>query len=267
MNGSENARIADELMAVLGTGRSAGRHEGLAMSDAYAVSADIRARRERRGERVLGRKIGFTNTTIWPLYGVSAPMWNYVYDSTVRELPAGAGEFAISGLAEPRIEPEIVLGLGQAPVPGMTEEALLGCIEWVAHGFEIVQSVYPGWKLSVAESAAAYGLHGGLAIGPRQTLGPDRAAWAERLASFTVTLRRNGQPVADGKGSNVLGSPVRALGFLVDEIARYPASAPLAAGEIVTTGTLTDAQPVVAGETWSTELAGIPLAGIALTLR
>src|SRR5215216_5053362 len=55
---------------------------------AYRVTAEIRRLREARGERVLGRKIGFTNRTIWPEYGVYAPIWGYVYDTTVRELPA-----------------------------------------------------------------------------------------------------------------------------------------------------------------------------------
>ena len=83
MSGGETGQIVDELMDALGTGRSVGRYPGLGMAEAYAVAAEIRARRQARGERVVGRKIGFTNTTIWPLYGVSAPMWNFVYDSTV----------------------------------------------------------------------------------------------------------------------------------------------------------------------------------------
>ena len=39
---------------------------------------------------------------------------------------------------------------------------------------------------------------------------------------------------------------------------------PLAAGEIVTTGTLTRAMPIHAGETWSTTLRGIALDGVRL---
>ena len=264
MSSTETERIADELMAVLGTGRQIGRHKGLAMADAYAIAAEVCDRRRRRGERVVGRKIGFTNTTIWPLYGVSAPMWNFIYDTTVHDLAAVAGGFGLAGLPEPRIEPEIVLGLARAPAPGMGEAELLGCVDWVAHGFEIVQSVYPGWKLSCAESAAAFGLHGALMVGPRHAIDADRDGWGERLETFTVTLSRDGAAVAEGAGRDVLGGPIRALRFLVEEIARYPGSAPIAAGEIITTGTLTDAQPVRPGETWSTALRGIPIDGIRL---
>jgi 2-oxo-3-hexenedioate decarboxylase len=46
--------------------------------------------------------------------------------------------------------------------------------------------------------------------------------------------------------------------------ARDPVNHPVQAGEIITTGTLTRAMPVRAGETWSTTLDGIPLDGITL---
>ena len=40
----------------------------------------------------------------------------------------------------------------------------------------------------------------------------------------------------------------------------------LSAGEIVTTGTLTDAQPLVAGQRWQTRLGNVPLAGLRLSV-
>ena len=58
---------------------------------AYRVTEAVRERREARGERVVGRKIGFTNTTIWAEYGVYAPIW---VTSTTRPLtrsPTGPG--------------------------------------------------------------------------------------------------------------------------------------------------------------------------------
>ena len=51
-----------------------------------------------------------------------------------------------------------------------------------------------------------------------------------------------------------------------DALAADPASPPLAAGEIISTGTLTRALPVRPGETWSTKLTGLPLHGIRLAL-
>jgi 2-oxo-3-hexenedioate decarboxylase len=62
----------------------------------------------------------------------------------------------------------------------------------------------------------------------------------------------------------VLDGPLSALRHLVGLLARDPVNAPLAAGEIVTTGTLTRAMPVAAGQNWSTVLEGIALDGISL---
>ena len=101
----------------------------------------LNRKREERGEKRVGRKIGFTNRTIWEEYKVYAPIWGYVYKYTLHEL-SNTTSLSLAGLAEPRIEPEIVFGLAGAPDPEMDEAALLSCVEWVAHGFEIVQSIF-----------------------------------------------------------------------------------------------------------------------------
>ena len=54
------------------------------------------------------------------------------------------------------------------------------------------------------------------------------------------------------------------LRHLVDILSRDQVNPPLAAGEIVTTGTLTRALPVSAGETWRTELTGVTLDGLCV---
>jgi 2-oxo-3-hexenedioate decarboxylase len=50
---------------------------------AYAIAGEIHARRMARGEHPVGRKIGWTNRTIWQRFNVRAPIWGYMYDSTV----------------------------------------------------------------------------------------------------------------------------------------------------------------------------------------
>ena len=267
---ADTVAIARELMGLLGSGRQiqpfSARDPAFDLAQAYEVSADILAMRIARGEIPVGRKIGFTNTGIWQLYGVSGPMWSHVFDTTLHDLAAIGEGFALAGLAEPRIEPEIVLHLARAPRAGMDEDELLHCVDWVAHGFEIVHSCFPGWRFAIADTAAAYGLHGALLLGPRHAIAQDRAAWHAALRTFTLALYRDGRPVAEGHARNVLGGPLSALRFLVAEIARTRPGDALRAGEIVTTGTLTDAQPIGPGETWSTTLSGIDIGGLHIRL-
>jgi 2-oxo-3-hexenedioate decarboxylase len=51
---------------------------------------------------------------------------------------------------------------------------------------------------------------------------------------------------------------------LIDLLARDQVNPPLAAGEIITTGTLTRAFSVSVGETWAAELTGVALDGISV---
>lgn len=232
---------------------------------AYQVAAEILRVRRAAGEVPVGRKIGFTNSNIWPQYGVSDPIWGYVYDSTLRMAHENAGRQSLRGALEPKIEPEIVFRLRSAPKPGMSEVQLADCVEWVAHGFEIVDSVYPGWRFQVSDTIAAFGMHGVLIVGqPRQVrsiAGLNRDLVRE-LKSFKVSLFCDGALRDSGGGTNVLGSPLLALRHMVDLLARLPQHAPLAAGEIVTTGTLTAALDIKPGETWHTAFTGLDLPGL-----
>ena len=255
--------IAKEVLEVLGTGRQLDPfskvYPDFGLKDAYNVTATVRAEREARGERSIGRKIGFTNRTIWAEYGVYAPIWGYVYDGTVQDLTPEGLEVSLSGLAEPRIEPEIVFGLAAPPAPGMDEQALIHCIDWIAHGFEIVQSIFPNWLFQAPTPsppmASMGGSSSGRVIRQRRDGRSGRASFPASRSIFSVT-----EPMSiTGAAANVLDGPLLALRHLAETLAQDPLSPALAAGEIVTTGTLTRAFPVAAGEEWTTRLTGIPL--------
>jgi 2-oxo-3-hexenedioate decarboxylase len=216
-----------------------------------------------QGWKPLGRKIGFTNRTIWPRYGVYEPIWGTVYDRTLSHVrDDGHAELALAGLLNPRIEPEICFGLRSAP-RGAGVEALLEAIDWAAHSIEIVQSPFPGWKFKLADCTAVNGLHGRLLVGRRVPL-RELPQLAAALPKLRVELLRNGEPVDRGIGANVLDSPLAALGYLVEVLRRQPEAPPLAPGELISTGTITDAHPVRPGETWSTRLEGLPLPGMTV---
>ena len=51
----------------------------LTLDQGYRIASEIHARRLADGEVVVGRKIGFTNRKIWPIYNVDAPVWGWMY--------------------------------------------------------------------------------------------------------------------------------------------------------------------------------------------
>ncbi len=164
----------------------------------------------------------------------------------------------------PRLEPEIVFGLRTAPASAELNE-LAATIEWIAHGFEVVQSPFDGWRFTAAESFAAQSLHGALLVGPRVPIGqiadsPEQLVGL--LSRFSIELSQGGQLVARGRGSDVLDSPLHALSHLVRQLASRGLA--LNPGDIVTTGALTDAQPLSPGQQWHTRLEGLGLAGLNL---
>jgi 2-oxo-3-hexenedioate decarboxylase len=241
------------------------RIPGFDLAFAYRVTAALRRARMARGERPVGRKIGFTNRNIWPEYGVYAPIWGDMYDSTLCALADTDGTLALAPLLEPRIEPEVAFGFAQAPQQGMTDAEILACIGWVTHGFEIVQSIFPRWEFTAPDTVAAYALHGAYRLGRRQAIAAeDRPRWLEMLRSFEVELCRDGGVVDRGKATNVLEGPLSTIAHLLDVLAGDPSNPPLGAGEIVTTGTLTRAFPVAPGEHWETRLHGLALEGLSL---
>jgi 2-oxo-3-hexenedioate decarboxylase len=228
----------------------------------YAAALALHARRLREGWRSVGRKIGFTNRGIWARYGVYEPIWGVVYDRTLIQASDGIAIVPLKGLSQPRIEPEICFGLRAAPRSSSRQD-LLDAIDWMAHSIEIVQCDQPGWKTSLAHSIGANGLHGRLILGPPLQIA-EVSDLASRLAAFELVLMKDGKPVDRGKGEIVLGSPLAALGYLVDLLSKQPNAPALAAGEIISTGTITDAHPVATGESWSTDIRGLPLQGLAV---
>jgi 2-oxo-3-hexenedioate decarboxylase len=261
------AAIGGEILAATDAARPirpfSARGLQLSVADAYRVSYWLEQTRLARGEMSVGRKIGFTNRNIWAEYNVYAPNWGYVTSRTVREL-ADTPLLALGPFVEPRIEPEIMFGLSRAPAPEMDDIALMECIAWVAHGFEVVQSIFPQWMFTASDTTAANALHGALLIGPRQPIAGDIGVWLRQLSTFGIVLHRDGDLIDRGRGDNVLGSPVLALKHLIQLLAEDRLNPPLRAGEIVSTGTVTRAFPVNPGETWSTEINGLPLRGASL---
>lgn len=247
---------------------------GLSVQDAYDIAKSILDSRIAQGEVPVGRKIGFSNRKVAARYGVAkqidASIWATMFDSTVRYTEDNHGIQSLKGAQQPRIEPEIVFMLGRTPPPDATIEELSDCLEWMAHGFEIDVCPFPGWKFELVDAIAAFGMHGALILGePRVLSAATRRNLGATLADASVSLSCSAQPsftlMAAGFGSDVLGNPVNALWELHRRLQMQPQFAPLAAGEIITTGTWTDAYPVLSGQTWTTAFSGLGLAGLTLS--
>ena len=231
----------------------ASRQPDFDLAAAYRVALAVRQQRIDRGETPVGFKVGFTNRGIWARYDVFAPIWGTVWNTGL-QLVDDHGELSLQGCCQPRLEPEAVFGLRATPPQGATLAELFDCLDWVAPGFEIVQSHLADWKFKAPDTVADGGLHARLVVGTRVAVAQVATtpeAFDALLAQAGVVLTCDTREVERGHGANVLGSPQQALHHFLLELQRCPGAPELLPGDVVTTGTWTDAWPIAAGQTWA----------------
>lgn len=222
---------------------------------AYQQALAVRGLRQARGEVPRGYKIGFTNRNIWAHYQVFGPIWGTVWSTTL-SFCEGEGSVSLDRCAQPRLESEAVLGLKATPAPDASLDDLFDAIDWVAPGFEIVQSHQPGWKFTAAQAVADSALHARLLVGtqrPVRDFARSAAELDQHLAAARVVLQCDGETREQGQGANVLGGPLNALHHFLKELRACPGAPDLQPGDVVTTGTWTDAWPVQPGQRWSAD--------------
>src|SRR5690625_274587 len=241
-------------------------HPGFTLARATRVAQQLHTLRLQDGAKFVGRKIGFTNPRMWTQYDIEAPIWGPMYAHTVSEIQEDQGTASLRSLVEPKIEPEIVFGMKAPLLPQYNITAILDRIAWVAIGYELVQSHFPNWTFQAPDAVAAGSLHGHLFIGKKHHIHELGSEPIVSLKNFKLGLYCNSTLAVTGTGADVLGNPLKAVQHLVQVLAEQQVE-PLGANEIITTGTVTLAQPVTAGQTWSITLDGLPLSTFALTLK
>ena len=238
------------------------REPGFDLEAAYAIEAELTRQRRSSGRTAVGRKVGYANKAMWRALKLETLVWAHMYDDTVTMATENTATVSLGKMCSPKIEPEIVFRL-RHPVDtaNLDPAAILASVEWLALGFEIVDSVFAEWKFQPADFVAAFGLHAALVVGEPRPVGADLIpSLVEQLPQCPLRLFKNGELVAQGSGRNSLRSPALCLGELASAIARRAGVEPLAAGELVSTGTLTEPQPILPGESWkaSVDLMGLP---------
>ena len=220
-------QLADEIAAAFATKTPievapSARDGGLDLATAYAVEAELTRRRVAAGHRVAGVKAGYANKAVWRALKLETLAWASMYDDTVRFASGGEASLDVGRMIAPKIEPEIVVRLASPLPAGLTDPvAVLGHVEWLALGFEIIDCPYAGWKFQPADFVAAYGLHAALVVGEPWRPAPDTLqALADQLSAFTVALSKDDAVMAQGGGRNVLRSPALCLAELAS--ARRP---------------------------------------------
>jgi 2-keto-4-pentenoate hydratase len=263
--------LARELLSAQETGQLVSlpsSRPGFDLNVAYEVEATLKRFREDDGHKTVGRKVGYANKAIWRVLKLETLVWAHMYDDTVHQSKNNRAALTIAYPHSLKIEPEIVFGLKQAMISqGLDAAAALESVEWLALGFEIIDCPFPSWQFHPGDFVAYFGLHAALVIGERMQVQKELIAQlVDELPRFQVRMSKNGEFVEEGSGKNCLRSPALCLAELAGAILRRFPEAPLSAGEIVSSGTLTAGHTAHSGDVWTAEIKGLPLPPLTLYL-
>lgn len=219
-------------------------HPTLSVADAYAIQQLGREARERRGHRLVGRKVGLTSAAMREMLGVEEPDFGYLTDDLVCHSGARLPRAA---LIAPMVEPEIAFRLDRAVAgPDVTAADVLAATDAVAPALEVIDSRITDWRITLVDTVADNASCARAVLGsfrPLDELDLALVAVEQRL----MPLRDQRVETVRGDGSAVLGHPAEAVAWLARALDRYAATA-LDAGEVVLPGAMTRALPVAAGD-------------------
>ena len=223
------------------------------LSDAYRTALEIKEVRENKKEKASGIKVGFTNKTIWDKYSVNAPIYGFMYSTTVLNTNQS---FSPEKFLEPKFEPEIFFKLRNKPHSEMSDIDLISCCESFGIGVELVQSIYKGWTFKLPDTVAGFGLHGQYKILEEMAIPSDennRVVLIDQLKNFNLTLKKNSKIMEHGKSKNILEeSPLVALRSYIEFCEKNLDW--LVLDGPITTGTITDAYDINKADVFSCEL-------------
>jgi len=204
----------------------------LDVATAYQVQTETLRRRQARGERIVGVKLGLTSRAKQKRMGIDVPSTAWLTDAMV--LPAGE-PVPQAKLIHPRIEPELVFVLGERlEGPGVTAAQALAAVEYVYGGAEIIDSRYRDFKFTLPDVIADNASSGAYVTGPIGLPPADLD-----LSMEAVMLEVDGAIVDSATGAAVQGHPAEALALAVNDLGRRGFA--LEAGWVVLTGGMTDA--------------------------
>lgn len=252
MTPAEHARFGEELHRALRERRAVPplttRVPDITIDDAYAISRRLLERRLSEGERVVGKKVGVTSEAVQSMLDVRQPDFGFLTDAM--RFDDGA-EVRVADLVQPRAEGEIAFVLGRdLRGPGVSEADVIAATEYVTPCFEIVDSRIEAWKIRIQDTVADNASSGVFVLGS----GRARARDVD-LVRCRMRVEKNGEPLSEGTGAAALGSPASCVAWLANTLGRF--GVPLAAGEVVLSGSLVPLEPVRAGDEMSLTVEGI----------
>lgn len=203
----------------------------ISVEDAYEIQRELRRRKESKGHRIIGYKIGLTSRAKMKQMGIDTPIFGFLADYFL--IPDG-GEIRIEELIHPKVEPEIAFLIGEdleGPVSSPLE--VLEATEMVMPAMEIIDSRYRDFRFDLPSVIADN------CSSARFVISPGISPESLDLRTVGVVFEKNGRILSTSTGASVLGNPLNAVFMLVNHLSKN--SEILQRGSIVLSGGLSEA--------------------------
>jgi len=229
----------------------------LSHDQAYEVQDRVVAHRIESGERQLGWKVGATSLALLEqMKGqIDEPIYGAVMSPTTWQEPDAVCAADFSALT---LEAEIGVVLA-TPLrgPNATRLDVLAAAAGALAAVEISDGRLEAGTANLADGLADSAYHGGLILGS-----PMRPAVGFDFFHEGVVVRKNGRLVGSGCGAEAYGHPLDVVAWLANALARRGRG--LEAGQVVSTGSLTQPFPAEVGDRIDVSFAN--LGRIAFTI-
>jgi 2-keto-4-pentenoate hydratase len=216
----------------------------LSLDEAYRIQLGLIARRCAGGERQIGWKVGLTAKAIQEQFGFFEPVFGCIL-----EMQQNGHVFGATELIHPGFETELCFRLGSGLEGEVSLEQVRAAVSVIYPSFEIIETRGDLAK-QIALALADNAQQRSVVVGDPVRLAPDA-----RLDQVTARVQLNGQEVATGLGSAVLGNPLNSIAWLAGKLGQYGRR--LGPGDIIMTGSFVRQFPLSAGDTAVAEFSGI----------
>src|SRR4051812_36411628 len=215
----------------------------LTLDEAYRVQLALIDRRAAAGERQIGWKVGLTAKPIQEQFGFHEPVFACILETQ----PTGH-VFGATELINPGFETELCVRLGGGLEGNVSLEQVRAAVDVIHPSFEIIET--RGDMKQIALGMADNGQQRSVVIGAPMHLAPTM-----ELDQVEARVQLNGNEVATGLGSAVLGHPLNSIKWLAEKLVHYGRA--LRAGDVVMTGSFVRQFPLQAGDIAVAEFSGI----------
>ena len=210
--------------------------------DAFDIQWEIRRRKEARGHKIVGMKMGLTSWAKMAQMGVEQPCYGFLADYFA--VPDG-GEIKIDELIHPKIEAELAF-VTKTPLkgPGVHIADVLRATDFVMPAVEIIDSRYKDFKFDLKSVIADNSSSSRFVAGGTMAKAEDLD-----LKNIGVVMELNGEVVQVGAGAAVLGHPASSVAMLANMLGERGEEIP--AGTYIMIGAITAAVQVNKGDSFT----------------